>query len=186
MTLDKIFLFPETGARIDGLAFEPESRLLYYTDMARNFIGVTTPTGSYHKILVRGNMTQLRALVLDPDHGCVPSSPFHFYSPLTLFVTAYCPLTFLKYKRLGFQVHVFWVPKQNRKSRHGWIGQKSDCWQRQLAQWHCDRQEKYVCPGFFPMFNSLLCAQCVFCQDNMSLHGPTQEILISYSLQPRS
>ena len=64
--------FTESGARIDGLAFEPESRLLYYTDMGRNRIGITTPSGSYHKVLLSSNnMTQLRAIELDPEHGCV-------------------------------------------------------------------------------------------------------------------
>ena len=59
----------ETGARIDGVAFEPESRLLYYTDMGRNRIGVTTPSGSYHKVILASNLTQIRAIELDPDNG---------------------------------------------------------------------------------------------------------------------
>ena len=51
------------------MAFEPESRLLYYTDMGRNRIGVTTPSGSYHKVILASNLTQIRAIVLDPDNG---------------------------------------------------------------------------------------------------------------------
>ena len=58
-----------SGARIDAIALEPESRLLYYTDMGKHFIGITNPSGTHHKVLIATNITQPRAIALDPDNG---------------------------------------------------------------------------------------------------------------------
>ena len=64
-------LFTEgKGSRTEGLAFDPASQLLYYTDSGRNLIAVMNPSGRYHKVLVR-SISSPRAIVLDPANGFV-------------------------------------------------------------------------------------------------------------------
>lgn len=64
-----VFLF--LGSRIDGLAFEPFSRLLYYTDTGRHEIGIMNPSGIFRKVLVRGEdvIHNPRAIALDSEGG---------------------------------------------------------------------------------------------------------------------
>ena len=55
--------------RTEGLAFDPASQLLYYTDSKRNIIRVMNPTARYHKTLV--HVLSPRGIVLDPKNGWV-------------------------------------------------------------------------------------------------------------------
>ena len=57
-------------SRIEGVAFDTESQLLYYTDSRRNIVAVMNPSGRYHKVLIRG-INSPRAIVLDPANGFV-------------------------------------------------------------------------------------------------------------------
>ena len=57
------------GSRVDGLAFDKESRLLYYTDTTHHTIGIYNPDGSFHKLLVKAAVLNPRAIVLDPTNG---------------------------------------------------------------------------------------------------------------------
>ncbi|ELT98196.1 hypothetical protein CAPTEDRAFT_227414 [Capitella teleta] len=66
-----IIRFKDNNSRIDGLAFEPISRLLYFTDTGRNEIGVMNPTGVNRKILVRDATVihRPRGIALDSING---------------------------------------------------------------------------------------------------------------------
>ena len=57
-------------SRTEGLAFDPASQLLYYTDSVRSTIAVMNPSGRYHKVLVKF-ISSPRAIVLDPANGFV-------------------------------------------------------------------------------------------------------------------
>ncbi|XP_013405316.1 low-density lipoprotein receptor-related protein 4-like [Lingula anatina] len=54
---------------VDGVAVDPLSRLLYYTDTGRNVIGVMSMDGRYSKILINESLDEPRSIALDPMHG---------------------------------------------------------------------------------------------------------------------
>ena len=57
------------GGRVDGLAFEPFSRLLYYTDVLRAVVGLMDYRGGQHKVLVTEGISRPQAIVLDSARG---------------------------------------------------------------------------------------------------------------------
>ena len=59
------------GSRIDGIALEPESQLLYYADVTQHQISVMDTTGSYVKHLIAEDLLQPRGLAIDANHGYV-------------------------------------------------------------------------------------------------------------------
>ena len=66
-------------SRTEGIAFDPASQILYYTDSVRDIIGMMNPTGRFQKVLVRG-IKNPRAIVLDPQNGFV----FHLYATASI------------------------------------------------------------------------------------------------------
>lgn len=66
----RLFLSPsESLTRIDGLAFEAQSRVLYFTDLGRDVVGIMNPVTSFQKVLIHDGISRPRAIVLDPDNG---------------------------------------------------------------------------------------------------------------------
>ncbi|KAK7483330.1 hypothetical protein BaRGS_00025390 [Batillaria attramentaria] len=53
----------------DGLAVDPLSRLLFYTDAGNDVIGMMTISGASHKTIINTNLDQPRAIVLDTMNG---------------------------------------------------------------------------------------------------------------------
>ena len=66
----KLLIGETNKSRIEGLAFDSESQLLYYTDAGLNLVAVMSTFEKYHKVLVR-NIVNPRAIVLDPTKGFV-------------------------------------------------------------------------------------------------------------------
>ncbi len=66
----KLLIGETNKSRIEGLAFDSESQLLYYTDAGLNLVAVMSTFEKYHKVLVK-NIVNPRAIVLDPTKGFV-------------------------------------------------------------------------------------------------------------------
>ncbi|XP_076455166.1 scavenger receptor cysteine-rich domain-containing protein DMBT1-like [Babylonia areolata] len=60
-------LSPSSSA--DGIAVDSASRLIFYTDTGTDTIAVLTMSGSAQKVVVRSNLDQPRAIVLDTMNG---------------------------------------------------------------------------------------------------------------------
>ena len=56
---------------MDGLAIDPVSRLLFYTDTEYDEIVVMTLDGSVSKSIINQNLDQPRAIVVNPQTGSV-------------------------------------------------------------------------------------------------------------------
>ena len=67
---------------MDGLAIDPVSRLLFYTDTGYDEIVVITLDGNWSKTIVNQNLDQPRAIAVNPKTGSV-----YMASPLYVFIS---------------------------------------------------------------------------------------------------
>ena len=58
-----------SGSIADGIAIDPISRLLFYTDTGFDTIAVMTLDGSEQSVIINSNLDEPRAIVLDPVNG---------------------------------------------------------------------------------------------------------------------
>ena len=58
-----------------GLVLDAVTENLYYTDSYKKEIGIVSPTGAYHKVLIRDSevLANVHCIVLDVEHGYVES-----------------------------------------------------------------------------------------------------------------
>ncbi|XP_046329133.2 uncharacterized protein LOC124112963 [Haliotis rufescens] len=57
------------AASVDGIAIDPISRLIFYTDKGNDVIGVVTMVTKYHKIVINSATYMPRHIEVDPIHG---------------------------------------------------------------------------------------------------------------------
>lgn len=58
----------------EGIAVDWSSRLLYYTDLKTNIIGVVSYSGYHFKTIISSGLDQPRDIVLNHKDGCLLSS----------------------------------------------------------------------------------------------------------------
>ncbi|XP_071088674.1 sushi, von Willebrand factor type A, EGF and pentraxin domain-containing protein 1-like [Haliotis cracherodii] len=68
-THSKTYIKLNWAATVDGLAIDPVSRLIFYTDRGNDVIGVVTIATKHHKIIIQENTHMPRHIEVDPVNG---------------------------------------------------------------------------------------------------------------------
>ncbi|XP_067663880.1 sushi, von Willebrand factor type A, EGF and pentraxin domain-containing protein 1-like isoform X2 [Haliotis asinina] len=70
-THSKTYIKLNWAATVDGLAIDPISRLIFYTDRGNDLIGVVTMATRHHKVVITENTHMPRHIEVDPVNGVI-------------------------------------------------------------------------------------------------------------------